>query len=288
MLTLTAGASSIVVAPEHGGGLVGWMRGRTPLLRRALPEAAALGDPHAMALFPLLPYCNRIGLARFTWQGRDDRLARNFGDSPHTIHGIGWQLPWTLARVAPAAVTLTLDHRPDPSWPFAFQAELTYTLSAAGLSIALQLTNRHDSAAPAGLGVHPYFPTAHDPSLRFNATGAWENGDDSLPSRHGPVPADWQHGTFRPVSQSRLDNCFTGWDGVAAIQAGPASLRIEASGIFRHLQVFTPHWADFFCVEPVSHIPDAVNRPGLPAEQAMQVLAPGETLRGTVSLLAPG
>jgi aldose 1-epimerase len=288
MLTLTAGASSIVVAPEHGGGLLGWMRGRTPLLRRALPQAAALGDPHAMALFPLLPTCNRIGRARFTWQGREYRLARNFGDSPHTLHGIGWQRPWTLVRAAPGAVTLTQDHRPDASWPFAFQAKLTYSLSAAGLGIALRLTNRHDAAAPAGLGVHPYFPKAHDPSLRFNATGAWQTGDDALPDRFGPVPAGWRHDTARPVSQSRLDNCFTGWDGVATILAGPASLRIEASGTFRHLQVFTPHWADFFCVEPVSHTPDAVNRPALPAEQAMHVLAPGETLGGTVSLLPAG
>src|SRR5689334_17540798 len=261
MLTLAAGASSVVVAPGHDGGIAGWMHIAWPLLRRALPEAAALGYPHAIELFPLLHYGNRVGQARFAWQGRDYRLARNCGDSPHTIHGIGWQRPWTLAEAGTAAARLTLDHRPDTSWPFAFQAELTYTLSAAGLNIALQLTNRHDRAAPAGLGVHPYFPKVHDPALRFNATGAWQNGDDALPDRHGPVPANWQHGTFRPVSQSRLDNCFTGWDGVAYIQAGPASLRIEASAVFRHLQVFTPHWADFFCVEPVSHIADAVNRP---------------------------
>src|ERR1700761_7577766 len=116
MLTLAAGASSVVVAPEHGGGIVGWMHGATPLLRRALPEAAALGDPHAMALFPLLPYCNRIGQARLTWQGRDYRLPRNFGDSPHTIHGVGWQRPWSLAQAGTAAARLTLDHRPDASW----------------------------------------------------------------------------------------------------------------------------------------------------------------------------
>jgi aldose 1-epimerase len=288
MLTLSAGASSVVVAPDHGAGLTGWMRGRTALLRRALPEASALGDSHAMALYPLLPYCNRVGQARFAWQGQEYQIARNFGDSPHAIHGIGWQRPWTVAGAGPAAATLRLDHRPDPSWPFAFQAELTYSLSASGLTITLALTNRHDSAAPAGLGVHPYFPKAHDPAPRFNAAGAWENGDDSLPIRHGLVPAGWQHTTFRPVSQSRLDNCFTGWDGAASIEAGPASLTIKASAVFRQLQVFTPHWADFFCIEPVSHIPDAVNRADLPAEQAMQALAPGETLSGTVSLLHVG
>jgi aldose 1-epimerase len=284
MLTLTSGASSIVVAPEYGAGLTGWLLGRTALLRRALPEASADGDSHAMGLFPLLPYGNRIGGARFIWQGQEYQLAHNFGDHPHSIHGLGWQRAWTVVRAGQGAGTLTLDHRPDLSWPFAFQAEVTYGLSGSGLTVAMRLTNRHGADAPAGLGVHPFFPKAHDPALRFNATGAWENGADALPSRNGKMPPGWQHKAARPVSQSRLDNCFTGWDGVAVIQAGPGSLRIEASAVFRQLQVFTPHWADFFCVEPVSHIPDAVNRPGLPPEQAMHVLAPDETLSGTIRL----
>jgi aldose 1-epimerase len=213
-----------------------------------------------MALFPLLPYCNRIGSARFAWLGTEYELERNFGDSPHAIHGLGWRRPWNVRQSARAEATLVLGHRPDPSWPFAFDAEVTYSLSGTGLTVAMRLTNRHASAAPAGLGVHPYFPKEHDPALRFNATGAWRNGDDALPSRHGPVPEDWQHTGFRPVALSRLDNCFTGWDGTAEIQAGPASLRIEASPVFRQLQVFTPHWAEFFCVEPVTHVPDALNR----------------------------
>ena len=118
--------------------------------------------------------------------------------------------------------------------------------------------------------------------LRFDASGAWENGPDSLPSRHGPPCADWQHTEPRAVAGSHLDNCFTGWDGIAECLAGPASLRIDASEVFRQLQVFTPSWADFFCVEPVSHVPDALNRADLPIEQAMHVLQPNETLGGTV------
>nr|WP_294502079.1 aldose 1-epimerase [uncultured Rhodopila sp.] len=288
MLTLSAGESSIVVAPGTGAGITGWMLGRTALTRRALPEATSGGDSHAMALFPLLPYCNRIGSAAFTWRGEAYRLARNFGDNPHAIHGVGWQRAWTVARVSPHAVTMVLNHCPDTSWPFAFEAEITYSLSASGLTVAMRLTNRHGSEAPAGLGLHPYFPKQHDPGLRFNATGAWHNGADALPERHGPVPGDWRHDGFRPIVQSRLDNCFTGWDGRADIRAGSASLRIEASAVFRHLQVFTPHWADFFCVEPVTHVPDAVNRPDLPGEQAMHVLAPDETLSGTISLTPGG
>jgi aldose 1-epimerase len=188
----------------------------------------------------------------------------------------------------PQSAKLALDHHPDVCWPFAFQASVGYDLAAAGLTVTIELTNRHNGPAPAGIGLHPFFPRSHDPALRFEATGAWENGFDALPMRHGEPPADWLHTRPRPVTRSRLDNCFTGWDGVAEISAGPASLRIEASGAFRQLQVFTPFWADFFCVEPVSHTPDAINRSDLAEDQAMHVLEPDATLSGTIRLCPAG
>lgn len=281
MLTLIAGDNALVVAPEHGGSVIGWRRGRVPVMRRALPEAV-MGDPHAMACFPLVPYCNRIREARFAWMGRDHQLSRNFGDRPHSIHGIGWQRPWRVESVSASAAVLSLTHSPDPSWPFAFQAEMTYRLMADGLEVGISITNTHDQPTPAGIGLHPYFPREHDPALRFAAPGVWMNDSDVLPSAHLPVPSEWQHHWPVPASQTRLDNCFTGWNGVADILAGEASLHLTASKGLGNLQVFTPHWADFFCVEPVSHVPDAINRPGLPPEQVMDTLAPGEILGGSV------
>jgi aldose 1-epimerase len=282
MLTLTAGASSLVVAPEYGAALTGWLLGRTPILRRALPQAVLGGNPHTMACFPLLPYGNRICHGRFRWSGVDYALQPNFGDNPHTIHGIGWQRPWTVEDAHPKSVTLSLAHRPDASWPFAFRAEIDYRLSDETLTVTIQMTNQHAAPAPAGIGIHPHFPKTNAVALRFNATGAWENGPDSLPVQHAPPRPEWQHGEPRAVARSRLDNCFTGWDGIADIHTGAARLRIEASKVFRQLQVFTPSWGDFFCVEPVSHVPDALNRLDLPEDQVMHVLQPGETLAGTI------
>jgi aldose 1-epimerase len=270
MLTLASGRSSIVVAPEYGAALASWMIGDTAMLRRAPPQATLDGDPHAMGCFPLLPYGNRIGHRRCHWLG------------------VGWQRAWSVEQVTPRSAELRLQHRPDQSWPFAFSARVAYRLSDTALTITIALTNRHDTPAPAGIGIHPFLPTSCDPALRFNATGAWENGADALPFRQGPPDADWLHTEPRPVRDSRLDNCFTGWDGTADILAGPASLRIEASKVFRQVQVFTPSWADFFCVEPVSHLPDAINRPDLPAEQAMHVLQPNASLAGTVRFTATG
>lgn len=288
MLTLASGRSSVVVAPEHGAGLTGWLAGGTPMLRRALPQATLGGDVHAMGCFPLLPYGNRLGHGRFRWLGCEYRVKRNFGDQPHAIHGLGWQRAWAVADAGPVSAALSLDHQPDETWPFAFHAVIGYRLSATVLEVTISLTSHHDGAAPAGIGLHPYFPKTHGPALRFAAMGAWANCPDAMPLRHGPLPADWRHDEARPVARSRLDNCFSGWAGTADVIAGPASLRIEASDIFRNLHVFTPAWADFFCAEPISHVPDALNRADLPVGQAMHVLRPGETLSGVVRLVATG
>lgn len=235
-----------------------------------------------MGCFPLVPYGNRIAHGQFRWRGTNYRLKRNFGDQPHTIHGVGWQRVWSVAKVRSDAVVLTLDHRPDETWPFAFKASVCYHLSPYALVVTIQLTSHHNAPAPAGIGLHPFFPKAHDPKLCFNASGVWQNDSRVLPLHHRGPPVEWQHHEPRRVSQSQLDNCFTGWNGVANIPCGPGSLQIEATEVFGLLQVFTPPWADFFCVEPVSHSPDSINRLDLPAHQSMQLLEPDQTLSGTI------
>lgn len=274
--------------PRSGGAILGWRDGTTDLLRHASPGAALHGDVRAAGCFPLLPYANRIAQGRFAWDGHTHRLARNFGDHPHAIHGVGWQRDWQVSQVGRERVTLTLSHDAAgpaaDAWPFAFDATLDYAVQPDGLTIGLSLTNRHEAAAPAGFGLHPYFPRTPGSTLQFVAGGVWQNDATALPVRHVAMPSEWDHATPRPVGSLPLDNAFTGWNGQARIYAGPASLAIEADPVFRTLQVFTPKGADFFCVEPVTHAPDAINRPDLPPDQAMTVLAPGATLRGTVRL----
>jgi aldose 1-epimerase len=109
-------------------------------------------------------------------------------------------------------------------------------------------------------------------------TGRWEFSPDLLPLRE-VAAAPWRGGA--PARGGRLvDHCHTGWDGVATIDLGPQrpSLRLSASPELRWLHVYSPTDADFFCVEPVSHAPDALNMAD-PIAHGVQVLQPAETLR---------
>ena len=62
------------------------------------------------------------------------------------------------------------------------------------------------------------------------------------------------------------------------------TLALQARGAWsRCVQVFCPPGAGFLCVEPVSHLPDAVNRAWL---GGMDVLAPGAALDGALRMTA--
>ncbi len=280
MIQLTRGGDSLIVSPTHGGAIVGWTRDGIHLLRRPSPESVLRGEAGAMGCFPLVPYCNRIAHRHFTWDGQDYHLAGNFGDHPHAIHGVGWQTPWRVEAVAPDMVTLSSHHAPDPAWPFAFEAILTYQLTGQGLVMEIAATNRHAVPAPMGIGAHPYFPRATNAAVTFQSGGIWHNRD-ALPDRHDRIPAAWDHGAGRAVAVEPLDHCFTGWHGTARWPG----MRLAADPVFGNLQVYTPADAAFFCVEPVSHVPNAVNMSDLPQGQVMTSLAPGATLRGAMTLM---
>lgn len=286
MLTLQAGEASLTLAPETGGAIVGWTVGPHHVLRPPLVDSVQRGTVRGMAAFPLVPYSNRIDNARFTFAGQSYQLARNFGDEPHSIHGVGWTSVWDVAEVSARAarLTLTFDARGEVArgWPFPFDAELRFALDPDQLTVALAMTNRHDQPAPAGLGLHPFFPRTDAATLRFAADGAWRNGADHLPSEHVPVPPEWNHDPARRVGSATLDNLFTGWDGTAEIALAPSPIvvRLSASELFRRLVVYVPEGKPYFATEPVSHRTDAINHQG--EDTGLRILAPGERLGGEI------
>ena len=284
MIALTAGASSLVLAPEAGGAILGWRIGRDPVLRIADPAAVLGARARGMGAFPLVPFSNRISGGEFRFAGRQYAIARADPSFPTPIHGLGWVRRWDPVAVSGAAARLRLEHPARPAdlalWPFAFTAELAFDLSAEALRVGMRLVNRHAGPAPAGLGLHPYFPRAPGSRLQFRATGVWRATPDRLPIALGPVPPSWDHAAGLPVGTVALDDVFAGWDGIAEIGLGARAMTLTGSAIFRHLVVFTPPGADFFCVEPVSHATDAVNRPESASVTGLVVLAPGEALEG--------
>jgi aldose 1-epimerase len=236
-----------------------------------------------VACFALVPFSNRIAHGVFRDGPRTVRLPRNFpgSDHPHPLHGFGWLNAWQCVAQTPASAVLRYRHQAD-AWPWDFVAEQHFALSAQGLRHTVTLRNLADCPMPGGLGLHPYFPCTAQTTYLGLHRGEWQIDDTCLPLALAtvPQPADWWHGL--PVASRRVDTAYTGRDGPITITwpERDLALTIEPSADLPITVVYTPAGADYFCVEPVSHATDAINRPH--ADDAMPWLAPGQAMHGDV------
>jgi aldose 1-epimerase len=271
---LHVGALRLALRPDLGGAVAGLWHRETPILRSS--EPARLERSRQAAMYPLLPYSNRLGYRRFRWRGHDYTTQPNFDDSPHSVHGIGWQRPWKIVSSSVLEVVLEMTHGGDADWPFAFTARQYFSLSSESFGARLQFTNDADGDQPVGLGWHPYFTRRSRSRLHVELSDRWDADATLLPTRKVA-----QHGIDSDLSHLDFDNCFEGWRGPARIRDERFSLQLSSS--LPYLVVYTPPDRDFFCVEPVSHVSNAIHM-AEPAAHGLVALAPGATLEAWMKL----
>lgn len=294
-LELCAGDARVALVPAIGGAIAAFALDGRDAMRPMPASAIAPGNVREAAAYPLVPYSNRIRDARLAFAGRTYALARNFGDHPHAIHGVGWQRAWQVTSRASHAATLALHHRAQGddarAWPWRFSATQSFGLVAHGdgatLAVTMTIRNDDDAPFPFGLGWHPYFPRDTATTLAFAAGGMWRNDATLLPVEHVAVPRQWDFSAARPIGDAPLDNVFTGWQGEATIaepQRGLAT-RLAADSACRYVVVYAPAGRDFVAVEPVTHETDAFNRAAAGATgTGMRVLPPGAAFSCTMRI----
>ncbi|WP_260925939.1 aldose 1-epimerase [Novosphingobium sp. 9] len=274
-MKLTRGEWSLDVDIRHGGMVRALERRGQPVLR-AMPQGST--EPLDSACIPLAPYVNRIAHGRFAWNGAAYHLAPNHPDHAHPLHGTAWLRDWTPGVQDESSITLHHVHEADAHWDWSFALTQTFTLLDDGLEACLAITNTDRHTMPAALGFHPWFDRSGVSGIRFAAEKVWLSDAEMLPTDPAPADAlgDWQAGAEleRP---DLVDHCYAGWDGTLTIMRDDGDLILEGEGTpFLHL--FVPPGRDFFCAEPQTTMPDAVNR------QPPAPLAPGETLAITMRI----
>lgn len=272
MLRLEAGGAVCDLLPEVGGAVGRFALDGVDVLR---PAEEGTDDPLRTACFPLVPFANRIAHGAFAFEGRTVRLPRNFGDHPHVLHGQGWRNPWRIAEAAADHATLVYDHAAD-EWPWAYRATQHVRISPDGMRLELLLSNRADSAMPASLGFHPYFPKAAGTVLEAAVDGVWLSDETGIPTAAAAPDhvADFAAGA--PLADAPFaDHCHFGWTGRAVIRRPSGAIELTASRALDHLHVYNPPGLPFFCAEPVSAMPDAFNRAG---SATIAVLPPESTV----------
>ena len=125
IINISAGALHLDIAPGIGGSIARFYTEKNSQtvewMRPASCEGLAQRNPQMMASFPLVPFSGRVRDGHFTFAGRDISLPRNFGDSPHAIHGNAWKLPWKVIGHDSSTISMVLDHQRGDDWPFAYR-----------------------------------------------------------------------------------------------------------------------------------------------------------------------
>jgi aldose 1-epimerase len=276
-LAIRSGAWAAGIAPAYGGAVLSLKRGDSDILRPGAPGRVA-ADPRAAASFVCVPWFGRLvgGLA---FAGRRWPLTPTLAacDPVHALHGEGWVRPWRIAAHTDDRAVLVFEHGAGAfgRFPFAFSAEQEIRLDANGATHALAVRNDGDATMPAGLGLHPYFPRRRTTRLALAAARLWTPPRNGAEGSDGAIPADLDFSLPAPLPERGADHTFTGVSGAASVAQPDIALRLETDAPFLHL--YAPEGEDFFCLEPVTHLPGRFGE---------DTLAPGETLRVTLRIEA--
>jgi aldose 1-epimerase len=274
---LEHGDVRIVARPSLGGALTNFCwRGRQ-IFRNA---PAYSRDPVETAMFPIAPFVNRIACGRFYWGARDVTLTANYRDEPHALHGQAWQNPWRVDHYEASHIRMSFDYE-SGEWPWAYSCTQDIVLKENGALFSLSLINRSKAPMPASFGFHPYFAGKDRAVLQTQVSEMWSTDESLIPtSRNSPILALNKGASLHDAPF--VDNTFTGWCGRATITRDDMGIDISASPIFGFLHLYAPH-DNSFCAEPVSAMPNALNRPDVEAN-GVRVLAEGESLKGEMEI----
>jgi galactose mutarotase-like enzyme len=186
-------------------------------------------------------------------------------------HGFARRLPWTVRQAEKdlLVVGLTSSEETLRSFPWRFDAQLTFSLDGPQLTLDFDVENQDTRPLPVHLGFHPYFLVPQiskaAASVATDATRAWDN-------RQGQgkvVPFTGLDLTAPEVDLHLLDHSEASTTLHRGLGLRPVKLSWSIE--FQRLVIWTLQGRDFVCVEPWTASAGA-----LATGEGLIAVAPGE------------
>jgi galactose mutarotase-like enzyme len=240
--------SCVTVAPERGALVTSFrVAGRELLYLDETTLADATKNVRG-GIPVLFPSPGKLDADSWQTAGRHGQMKQ---------HGFARNLAWSMsARGAPGAAEITLSMTSNAAtlaqYPWEFQADLSFTLAAAALRIALRVHNRSASPLPFAFGLHPYFHVldkAHA-HIESHATRAFDNVTKRV------QPFQGFDLTANELDLHLLDH---GSSRATLQLADGASIQISASQDLSWWVVWTVAGKDYVCLEPWTAPGNALN-----------------------------
>ena len=186
----------------------------------------------------LAPWPNRIQDGEYTFDGQKLQLPLTEPSTRNAIHGLVRFMPWRVVAHEADRVLFELLLHPQPGYPFTLLLRNEYRLGAGGLAVSTSADNVGATAAPFGLGHHPYIaaPSGKVDDLVFQLPGQEQ----------------------QRVGHAKLDDTFgdlaRNADGIARVRVDETVVWMDAA--YRYVLLFTGDLPDVgrrsLAVEPMT------------------------------------
>jgi aldose 1-epimerase len=272
---------------EVGGGIRELYAGERAVLEPYPLEAICDGGHGAV----LVPWPNRIGDGRYSFDGVERRLALTEPGKRNAIHGLLRWAPWRALEHEPDRVLMGVRLHPHPGYPFDLTVSVEYRLGDDGLTVTTTARNAGESACPYGAGQHPYLSPGEgqidDCVLELGAATVISiDPERGLPTgRESPAGGELDFRRPRKLGAAVIDSPFTdlerGDDGKARVRlTGRDGLTVElwVDSSYAVIELFTgdtlapARRRTGLAVEPMTCPPDAFR-----SGESLIRLEPGET-----------
>lgn len=282
MIKLRNKDAALDLAPEYGGSVIRFsIAGRDILRPYTGPKSDGIWDARETAAFPMFPFSGRIHDGKFSYNDEHYQRDANMPPEPHAIHGTGWQSEWNTGIVS--AHSASLYHEAQENWPSSYRAEQHFELFQDRLELTLSLTNTGAASMPAGMGWHPYF-LRKEARLYAPTSAIWSQKEPNDATKPEPVPMKLKMNSETIVDTLLVDNAFDMAGNTQTLTYPDFKLTMTSSSIFEKLVIFVPPNEDFFCVEPATHAPDAINSDLSDKRTGLKHLQPGRLITGKITL----
>jgi aldose 1-epimerase len=280
VVRLTGDELEVELLPELGARLHRLRAFGTDLLRTPPDPAAHADDPFFWGAYVMAPWTNRASASPMTVAGRIVDLPANFPDGT-AIHGQVFLAPWRQTGDGGYAV-----EREGAGWPWAYSVTADISVTGPLLRLRYRLRNASDAPMPAGIGLHPWWVPPVEVGLAARAVHP-RNAD--IAAEHVEASGSWGMDGGQP--RRGLDATWLDLDPAAVRLDWPesgiaATLRMRTDGEGSHVAVATPDQPDAVAVEPVTHLPWALDRRARNLSGGIRLLEPGASLSLELELAA--
>ena len=197
---------------EVGGGIREYeVDGRSVL--DPYPAQAMCDGAHGA---PLIPWPNRLGDGRYSWEGREYQLPLTEPERGNAIHGLLRWRNWRALEHSADRVVMGIRLHPRSGWPFALDVSVAYSLGEEGLVVETRARNLGPGPCPFASGQHPYLSPGAGATLdHCTLTFGARTRIRTDPTRQLPIGRDPVEGTefdfraARAIEALHLDDPFT-------------------------------------------------------------------------------